>query len=154
MNDRHKTATDCSHVTSRLTPLDAYPLPKVDQVVEKIPSYAVLSTLDLKRPTNRHQSEEKTRCSSHSEPVEACPSFVKFLFMPSEGNRSNHRSVNFLRNIRLLRGEDKGQQRRDLSWFYAAAEKYNLTFDSSKNTVEVNIDQAFVARHLPQINQI
>lgn len=39
----------------------------------------------------------------------------------------------------VIRGEDKAQQRRTLSWFYAAAEKHKLTFNNSKNTAGVKL---------------
>lgn len=37
-----------NYAVNRSTLLDAYPLPKVDQAAEKIASYAIYSTLDLK----------------------------------------------------------------------------------------------------------
>ena len=40
---------DYSHTINRFTLLDAYPLPKIDELVNKIAQYQVCSTIDLRR---------------------------------------------------------------------------------------------------------
>ena len=49
-DERHKKrlVIDYSQTINLYTELDAYPLPKIDEMVEKIAEYEVFSTLDLK----------------------------------------------------------------------------------------------------------
>ena len=49
-DERHKRrmVIDYSQTINRFTPLDAYPLPRIDEMVEKIAQHEVYSTLDLR----------------------------------------------------------------------------------------------------------
>ena len=49
-NERHKKrlVVDYSQTVNKYTLLDAYPLPRIDHLIENVARYAVFSTLDLK----------------------------------------------------------------------------------------------------------
>ena len=60
--ERHKKrlVIDYSQTINRFTLLDAYPLPKIDQMIQEIAQYEVFSALDLKSLIIKSQSEQKT----------------------------------------------------------------------------------------------
>ena len=85
-NDRHKRrmVVDYSHTINKHTELDAYPLPNLDLLANKIAEYTVYSTFDLKSVYHQVPICEVDRpylLILHSNPVEGCTSLHVY---PSE----------------------------------------------------------------------
>ena len=68
-------AIDYSQTVNRFTQLDAYPLPRIDDMVQKIAQYSICSTLDLK--SAYHQVPEDIL---HLSQVEDCISLPGCLW--------------------------------------------------------------------------
>ena len=62
-NENHKKrmVVDYSQTINRFTLLDAYPLPRIDDIVAKISSYKVFSTLDLKSAYHQIMLKEEDK---------------------------------------------------------------------------------------------
>lgn len=133
-NERHKRriVVEYSQTINRFTLLDTYPLPKIDQMVEKIASYAVFITLELKSDKQQILVRDEDKMLAASE---ACGNLFHFRRVRASRGQSTRLSQQnlsatfaYLDNITIC-VEDDDHHRRNLSWFYAAAEKYKLTFN-------------------------
>jgi hypothetical protein len=62
-NERHKRrmVVDYSQTVNRYTCLDAYPLPRIDSLVEKVSKYQVFSTVDLKSAYHQISLQESDK---------------------------------------------------------------------------------------------
>ena len=70
-NENHKKriVVDYSQTINRYTQLDAYPLPRTDEMVSDITKYRIFSTLDLGVPTIRYPSSRRKNLTRHSKLV-------------------------------------------------------------------------------------
>ena len=80
-NERHKRrmVVDYSQTINRFTLLDAYPLPKMDEMVEKVSRYCVFSTLDLKSAYHQIPIREEDKIFTA---FEACGNLYQFRRIP------------------------------------------------------------------------
>lgn len=127
-------------VVTQYTLLDACPLPKVDQMVEKTAKYS-FTTADLKSVYHRIPIRDENKTSTA---LEACEDLFPFRWIPfgvtndGSGFQMVIDRINAgesLSYIRLLGQYHHLRRRntRNLSWVYSAAEKYKLTLNDSEN---------------------
>lgn len=146
-NERHKRrmVIDYSQTINRYTQLDAYPLPRIDQLVEKVASYSIFSTLDLKSAYHQIplRDEEKPYTA-----FEACGRLYQFRRIPfgvTNGVACFQRVIDsiiakeklsctfaYIDNV-IICGKDKNEHDQNLANFLKTAEQYGLTFNESKS---------------------
>ena len=145
-NENHKKrlVIDYSQTINRFTKLDAYPVPRIDEMVEDISKRKYYSTLDLS--SAYHQvpiAEDEQEYTA----FEADGKLYCFMFIPfgvTNGVSAFQRTVNdiiaaehlsgvyvYVDNITIV-GMTKGEHDKNLAEFLTAAAKYNLEFNDSK----------------------
>lgn len=151
-NERHKKrmVIDYSQTINRYTYLDAYPLPRVDDLVEKVSRYTVFSTLDLQSAYHQIPILEKEKPYTA---FEACGKLYQFRRIPfgvTNGVACFQRTIdNMIRDERLqdtyayvdnvtVCGHDMEEHDRNLQKFLDAAKKRGITFNDSKSVIAVN----------------
>lgn len=150
-NERHKRrmVIDYSQTVNRFTLLDAYPIPRIEPMIEKISSYVVFSTLDLKSAYHQIPIKETDKMFTA---FEACGNLFQFRRIPfgvTNGVSCFQRVIDqiikseslsatfaYLDNITIC-GENEEQHNENLARFYSAAEKYGLTFNEDKSVIAV-----------------
>ncbi|CAH8833617.1 unnamed protein product [Trichobilharzia szidati] len=150
-NERHKRrmVIDYSQTINRFTLLDAYPLPKIDEIIEKISKYTVFSTLDLKSAYHQIPIKEEEKLFTA---FEACGNLYQFRRIPfgvTNGvscfqrvisqiirNENLQATFAYLDNITIC-GENTEQHAKNLARFYEASRKYGLTFNENKSVIGV-----------------
>jgi hypothetical protein len=152
-NDNHKRrmVVDYSQTINRFTYLDAYPLPRIGELVEKISHYEFYSALDLRNAYHQipiRKEEQKYTA------FEACGNLYQFCRIPfgvTNGVACFQRTINELINIEKLVdtytyvdnvaicGNSKAEHDANLSKFMEAARKYGLTFNEDKSTIGVEV---------------
>ena len=146
-NDRHKKrlVVDYSQTINRYTQLDAYPLPRIDSMIEKIAKYDTFSTLDLQ--SAYHQIPLKAQDKPYTA-FEACGQLYQFCRIPfgvTNGVACFQRIMDDLINKEKLKGTfiyvdnvticgyDKADHDTNLSNFLKLANRYGLKFNESKS---------------------
>ena len=145
-NENHKKrlVIDYSQTINRFTKLDAYPVPRIDEMVEDISKRKYYSTLDLS--SAYHQvpiAEDEQEYTA----FEADGKLYCFMFIPfgvTNGVSAFQRTVNdiiaaehlsgvyvYVDNITIV-GMTKEEHDKNLAEFLTAAAKYNLEFNDSK----------------------
>lgn len=149
VNERHKKrmVVDYSQTINRYTLLDAYPLPRMDDMIEKIAQYEYFSTLDLK--SAYHQvpilEEEKPYTA-----FEACGNLYQFSRIPfgvTNGVACFQRVIDniikenniegtfaYVDNVTVC-GTSKEDHDMNLQNFLATAKKQGLTFNQDKSII-------------------
>ena len=145
-NENHKKrlVIDYSQTINRFTKLDAYPVPRIDEMVEDISKYKYFSTLDLSSAYHQIPIAEDER---EYTAFEADGKLYCFLYIPfgvTNGVAGFQRTVDaivakenlsdvyvYVDNI-TIGGMTKEQHDKNLTEFLAAAAKYNLKFNESK----------------------
>ena len=143
-------ATDYSQTINKFTMLDAYPLPRIEDIIARVSANAVFGTIDLQSAYHQVpilQSEKQYTA------FEACGKLLPFLRVPfgvTNGVACFQRVIDqiiedegltgtfpYLNDVTIC-GENQEQQDRNLERFLAAAKKYDLTLytDKCKFSVE------------------
>ena len=78
-NHKRRMVVDYSQTINRFTFLDAYPLPRIDSLIEKISQYEIYSTLDLKSAYHQIPIRENEK---HFTAFEACGNLYQFRRIP------------------------------------------------------------------------
>lgn len=160
-NENHKKRLvfDYSETVNKFTQLDAYPLPRIDDLVNKIAQYKVFSSIDLK--SAYHQIPLKDADKPFTA-FEANGGLYQFKRMPlgvTNGVSCFQRSVDkfitdknilstfaYLDNIYVC-GHDQEEHDQNLKLFLKAAKEQNWTFNENKctySTRKLNILGNFV----------
>lgn len=145
-NERHKRrlVIDYSRTINRYTELDAYPLPRIDELAQKVSEFSIFSTIDLRSAYHQISISD---CDRPFTAFEANGNLYQFCRLPfgvtngvacfqrSMDNliRQNHLHGTFayLDNL-LICGKTKEEHDTNLDKFMETARRYNLTFNDDK----------------------
>ena len=147
-NERQKRrmVIDYSQTINRFTHLDAYPLPRIDDMVSKISQYGIFSTVDLQSAYHQIPIKDGER---HYTAFEACNGLYQFRRIPfgvTNGVACFQRVMDefvkqeslkgtfvYVDNITIC-GENELEHDKNLNRFMEAAAKYGLTLNRDKCT--------------------
>ena len=151
-NDRHKKrmVVDYSQTINRYTMLDAYPLPNIESMIQRIAQYEVFSTLDLK--SAYHQIAIKP-CEKIYTAFEANGKLYQFQRIPfgvTNGVSSFQRAIDglierenltdtfaYVDNVTVC-GKTPEEHQKNLDRFMIAAKKHRITFNDDKSVFAVH----------------
>ena len=135
---------DYSQTINCYTELDAYPLPRIDDMVSKISKYSVFSTLDLKSAYHQIPLPEKDKPYTA---FEAASKLLEFNMIPlglTNGVAAFQRSIDdvieedkledtfaYVDNVTVC-GMNQEEHDKNLKALYETAKKCNMTFNPSK----------------------
>ena len=147
-NERHKKrmVIDYSQTINRFTFLDGYPLPKIDEVIEKVSQYRVYSALDLESAYHQIPILEHEKIYTAFEANHNLYQFCRIPFGVTNGVACFQRTINeiirseglsgtfaYVDNITVC-GNDQADHDQNLKKFLSVATKYGLTLNRSKCT--------------------
>ena len=156
-NERHKKrlVIDYSQTVNRYTHLDAFPLPRLDKMVETISTYKKYSTLDLQ--SAYHQVPLKMTDKPYTA-FEACGNLYQFRRIPfgvTNGVACFQRTMNniiekenlsctfaYVDNVTICGNSDE-EHDQNLNEFLKVASKYGITFNDSKSIIGVQTIDLF-----------
>ena len=145
-NENHKKrmCIDYSQTVNKFTLLDGYPLPRMQDIVQKVSLYNVYSTLDLKSAYHQVELPEESRTYTAFEAdgklyqfrrlpfglKNAVPCFQRIIddIIEKHGCKGTYA---YLDNITVC-GKTQQEHDENLKQFLSTAEKCNLTFNDSK----------------------
>lgn len=140
---------DYSRTINRFTQLDAYPLPRLDDIAKKIANFRVFSTLDLKAAYHQIPLKDEEKKFTGFEANGNLYNFCRVPFGVTNGVACFQRVIDDIIRKECLRGTyayvdnitvcGNNQETHDanLRKLYSAAEKYNLTFNENKSILSV-----------------
>ena len=134
---------DYSQTINRFTQLDAYPLPRIDETVNKIAKYRVFSTIDLKSAYHQVPIKEDEKKYTAFEANHRLFQFCRVPFRVTNGVAAFQRTITnfileesledtFAYHDRTICGKDQAHHDKNLKRFLAAAKKKNLTYNEEK----------------------
>ena len=145
-NGKKRLCIDYSQTINRVTPLDAYPLPKMDQLAKTVAKYKVFSSLDLRSAYHQVPIPDADRPFTAFEANGGLYQFCRIPFGVTNGVACFQRIMNkfisdnglqdtyaYLDNI-VVCGKDMAQHDSNLDKFLEAAKRYNFTFNESKSS--------------------
>ena len=149
-DEKHKKrmVIDYSQTVNRFTQLGAYPLPRIDDMVQKIAQYSIYSTLDLKSayhqvPLLREEDKPYTAFESYGRLYQ----FTRMLFGVTNGVAGFQRTLDDIIESEELRdtfayvdnvticGNTQEEHDANLNKFLDVAKKYNMTFNDDKSII-------------------
>ena len=145
-NYKKRMCIDYSQTVNKFTLLDGYPLPRLQDVVNKVSQYNVFSTLDLKSAFHQVELSADDRIFTAFEAdgqlfqfirlpfglKNAVPSFQRIIDNIIENNNCQGTHA-YLDNI-TVGGKTQKEHDENLQHFMSVAKQYNLTFNESKCT--------------------
>ena len=152
-NENHKKrmVVDYSQTINRFTYLDAYPLPRIDSLIEQVACYGVFSALDLRSAYHQIpiRDDEKPYTA-----FEACGNLYQFRRIPfgvTNGVACFQRTIDqiitkeklsatfaYIDNVTIC-GSDVAEHDLNLSKFIEVARKYGLTFNDDKSIIRTKV---------------
>ena len=147
--EKHKKrmVIDYSQTINRYTELDAYPLPRIDDMVSKISKYSVFSTLDLKSAYHQIPLPEEDKIYTAFEATSKLYEFNTLPFGLTNGVAAFQRSLDnvieennledtfaYVDNITVC-GMNQEEHDINLKALYETAKKRNMTFNPSKSII-------------------
>ena len=150
-NDRHKRrmVVDYSHTINKHTELDAYPLPNLDLLANKIAEYTVYSTFDLKSAYHQVPICEVDRPYTAFESGGRLYQFTRIPFGVTNGVAAFQRVMDsvidkegasgtfaYLDNITVC-GKDQFDHDANVKTFMDIVDKYNFTLNHDKSIKSV-----------------
>ena len=151
-NGRHKKrmVVDYSQTINRYTLLDAYPLPKIDELINKVAQYRYFSTVDLGSAYHLVPLRDDEQSYTGFEADGELYHFVRMSFGITNGVACFQRVINqfisqnsltgtfaYLDDITIC-GKTKEEHDNNLDAFLKAANKYQLTLNMNKCTFSTN----------------
>ncbi|GFX64638.1 retrovirus-related Pol polyprotein from transposon opus [Trichonephila clavipes] len=149
-NHKPRMVVDYSQTINKYTLLDAYPLPKIEEVILEISKNKVFSKIDLQSAYHQIPIQDSER---HYTAFEACGKLYQFLRVPfgvTNGvacfQRVIDRSIEdegliltypFIDDVTVC-GKDQKEHDDNLEKFMTVAKKYNLTLNEDKCTYSSN----------------
>ena len=143
---KRRMVIDYSQTINRFTFLDAYPIPRVEDVVNKVSKHSVYSTIDLRSAYHQIPILEREKAYTA---FEACGKLYHFCRIPfgvtngvpcfqktidsiieAEGL---HGTYPYLDDVTVC-GRDQAEHDVNLRKFLEAAKKYNLTINKEKSS--------------------
>lgn len=144
--DHHKPrmVIDYSQTINKFTMLDAYPLPRIEELISKVSKYEAFSTIDLKSAYHQVPIMESEK---HFTAFEADGKLYQFLRVPfgvTNGVASFQRTIDkiikdeglegtfpYIDDVTVC-GKNQAEHDRNLARFMATARKFNLTLNEEK----------------------
>lgn len=147
---KKRMVVDYSRTINRFTQLDAYPLPKMSELVRKIANYNVYSTLDLQSAYHQAPIREHEKKYTGFEADGKLYQFRVIPFGVTNGVAGFQRVIDsiisaenledtfaYVDNITIC-GNTQREHDSNLKSFYDAASKYNLTFNHDKSIISTD----------------
>ena len=146
-NDRQKKrlVVDYSQTINIYTELDAYPLPRIDEMVEKISSFEYFTTLDLKSAYHQVKIKDSDKPFTAFEADGNLYQFKRVPFGVTNGVACFQRIMDdiireenlddtfaYLDNVTIC-GRTKAEHDKNLEHFLEIAKKYGLEFNNDKS---------------------
>ncbi|XP_054722967.1 uncharacterized protein LOC129232889 [Uloborus diversus] len=139
-----RMVVDYSQTINKFTMLDAYPLPKIEELIQKISQYKVFSTIDLQSAYHQVPILESDKQYTAFEAAGKLYHFQRIPFGVTNGVPAFQRSIDkviekeklegvypYLDDVTVC-GQDQEAHDRNLDRFLTAAKKYNLTLNPDK----------------------
>jgi len=141
---RPRMVVDYSQTINRFTMLDAYPLPKIEEVISRISKYEVFSTIDLKSAYHQVPIKESEKYFTAFEAEGKLYHFLRVPFGVTNGVACFQRVIDkiiqdenlegtfsYIDNVTVC-GRDQVEHDANLQKLVAAVKKFNLTFNEEK----------------------
>lgn len=143
-NRKPRMVIDYSQTVNKFTMLDAYPLPKIEELISRISKYKIFSRIDLK---NAYHQVPIINSERHFTAFEADGKLYQFRRVPfgvTNGVACFQRTIDTVIEEEQLKdtfpylddvtvgGRNQEEHDRNLENFFAAAKKYNLTLNEEK----------------------
>ena len=142
---------DYSQTINRFTQLDVYPLPNINDMVQKIAQYSVFSTIDLRSAYHQIPLKEEDKPYTAFEASGGLYQFNRMPFGITNGVAGFQRSIDdvitkenikdtfaFVDNVAIC-GKTQKEHDENLEKFLEAAKKYNMTFNEEKSIFSTDI---------------
>ena len=143
-NQKKRLTIDYSETINNFTMLDAYPLPRIDDLVNKIAQYEVHSTVDLKSAYHQHLLRDSDKPYTAFEANGGLYQFCRVPFGVTNGVPCFQRAMDqfveeyslqgvfpYLDNI-TISGKNQQEHDQNLEKFRSAAASINLTYNQDK----------------------
>ena len=146
---RPRMVIDYSRTINKFTYLDAYPLPKMDDIALKVSQYRVYSTFDLKSAYHQIPIKESDRPFTAFEADGMLFQFCVLPFGVTNGVAKFQRTMDDLINEERLKGTvayldnitvggiNQKDHDKNVRNFYEFVKKYNFTLNNDKSVVSV-----------------
>ncbi|KAA3682434.1 uncharacterized protein DEA37_0007583 [Paragonimus westermani] len=144
VNHKKRMVVDYSRTVNRFTYLDAYPLPHIDELVEKISQYEIYTTLDLQSAYHQVPIREDEKQYTA---FEACCNLHQFCRIPFDFTNGFQRLINniitkanlkdtfvYVDNITIC-SQNMSEHNINYGEFLNAAKEYGLTFNEDKTSI-------------------
>lgn len=144
---KKRMVVDYSRTINRFTLLDAYPLPRIDELVNKVAKNSFYSTLDLKSAYHQIPIRDSEKIYTAFEANGRLYQFRRIPFGVSNGVSCFQRVIDeiiekenlretyaYIDNI-TIGGSSKEEHDKNLEKFYRVATKYNFTFNHDKSEI-------------------
>ena len=144
-NRRKRMVVDFSKTINRFTMLDAYPLPRIEDIVHSIANYRIFSVIDLSKAYYQVEICESDRPYTAFQAGNQLLQFKRIPMGVTNGVAAFQRFMNqFISENRLeatfsyldditICGKTREEHDANLSRFMDAAAKYNLKFNDAKS---------------------
>ncbi|KRX34354.1 Retrovirus-related Pol polyprotein from transposon 17.6, partial [Trichinella murrelli] len=141
---KKRLVVDYSATINRFTLLDAYPLPKIDTLVQTIAKYRVFSTIDLKSAYHQIPIPNDEKLYTAFEADGSLYQFTRIPFGVTNGVACFQRVINsFIEKEKLkgvvaylddvtVCGMSQDDHDKNLEQFLSAAKRWNFTFNTDK----------------------
>ncbi len=135
---------DYSQTVNKYISVDAYPLPRIDTLVQKVANYSVFSTLDLRSAYHQIPIMETERSYTAFEACGRLYQFKRIPFGVTNGVSAFQRVMDSMITSENLEGtfaylddvtvcgKDKKEHDVNLRKLLDCAKRYNLTFNDDK----------------------
>ena len=146
-NTRKRMVVDYSRTINRFTLLDAYPLPRIDDMIRRISQYRIYSTLDLKSAYHQIPLIDKEKIYTAFEAEGRLYQFKRIPFGVTNGVACFQRIIDsfidqekltgtfaYLDNVTLC-GSTQQEHDATLDRFLSVAKANHLTFNHNKSTL-------------------
>ena len=143
-NHRKRLAIDYSQTINRFTLLDAFPLPRISDMVNKIAQYRVFSTTDLRSACHRVPLKDEDKPYTAFEARGSLSQFTRLPFGVTNGvawfqremmkfvdENDLETSFPYLDNVTIC-GKDQEDHDANMEHFLEAAKRKNLCYNTEK----------------------
>ncbi|PIK39574.1 hypothetical protein BSL78_23581 [Apostichopus japonicus] len=145
-NHKKRLAIDYSETINRFTLQDSYPLPRIDETVDKIAQYQVFSTIDLRSAYHQVPLKEDDKSYTAFESDGSLYQFTRVPFGVTNGVPCFQRIMDsFIEEEKLtdtfayldditICGRDQKEHDHNLQRFLEAAKRKNIVYNENKCT--------------------
>ena len=146
-NENHKKrmVIDYSQTINRLTLLDAFPLPRIDDTVNQIPQYRVFSTIDLRSAYHQVRIKESDKPYTAFQAGDALYQFTRIPFGVTNGvaffqrimahlieSENLQGTFTYLDNVTIC-GKTQEEHDKNLQCFREMARRRQITYNDEKS---------------------